>query len=754
MSTTLHATHLCRRRRRFTLLGAWPCSQARRRADAAHAHQTHTSSARLIARVTRPWSSGSSSACWAAASKGSARCSCCSACPIARRCRTSSAPAGRPRPRALRRRQRLLPLRGRRGPQRRRRQRGVGRALPREAQQAGSVAVVRGGAQAESPRSGRRTGHGAHVADDNPPMASRSPSRRCGQSQRRRRPRAAGGVSLDDRKRPDATTDIDKALTINPNHLEARRPRGRSPGSRRARRLEAAIAAVLKINPLYGEVHRDRRRVAARSTASTRPRFLREAVALDPDNCRRLADLGLHLLRTGDEAEARKALDTAVPRRSVRHGHLQPVEPAGHARQVRDDPRGDLVDPAARRGGGHAPYLRPLAEEALAELSKRWNFTPTGPILVEVFPRHDDFAVRTMGLPGMIGALGACFGRVVTMDSPKARPPGDLQLGATLWHELAHVITLQMSGNQRCRAGSPRASRCSRRRAPARTGAARWRSLRQARMGGGAAAADLNRGFSNPRDHHAGVLGGVGAGRAPRGDASASRRCAQLVRVVRRGPRHRRGDPAGAEGADSTTCRRPSTATSRAVRGAARGARRARGLDRDCRSRAADLCRPPTPAASASRWCSARRSRPGDLDGRAAARARGQAGARLPRARPAPGALVTRRSGRSDKAAREPGADARSTTTPPRSRAAAGRAARGPEDAAARAAALPAWSRSIRSMPPPTPPSAAWRSPRRRARGARALQARSMPGLRTRPALTSTGRGAREEASATRPSGT
>jgi tetratricopeptide (TPR) repeat protein len=56
--------------------------------------------------------------------------------------------------------------------------------------------------------------------------------------------------------------------------------------------------------------------------------------------------------------------------------------------------------------------------------------------------------VRTVGLPGMIGALGACFGRVVTMDSPKARPPGEFQWEATLWHELAHVVTLQMS-NQR-----------------------------------------------------------------------------------------------------------------------------------------------------------------------------------------------------------------------------------------------------------------------------------------------------------------
>jgi hypothetical protein len=48
----------------------------------------------------------------------------------------------------------------------------------------------------------------------------------------------------------------------------------------------------------------------------------------------------------------------------------------------------------------------------------------------------------------MIGALGACFGRVVTLDSPRARKPGDFSWQETLWHEMAHVITLQMSKNR------------------------------------------------------------------------------------------------------------------------------------------------------------------------------------------------------------------------------------------------------------------------------------------------------------------
>ena len=45
-------------------------------------------------------------------------------------------------------------------------------------------------------------------------------------------------------------------------------------------------------------------------------------------------------------------------------------------------------------------YAMPLAQEALKTLSARYGFTPTGPILIEIFPKHDDFAVRNLGLPG------------------------------------------------------------------------------------------------------------------------------------------------------------------------------------------------------------------------------------------------------------------------------------------------------------------------------------------------------------------
>ena len=142
----------------------------------------------------------------------------------------------------------------------------------------------------------------------------------------------------------------------------------------------------------------------------------------------------------------------------------------------------------------------PLAKEALAALSKRYQFTPKGPLLIEMFPKHDDFAVRTIGLPGMIGALGACFGRVVTLDSPRARTPGEFNWGETLWHELAHVITLQMSGNRVPRWLTEGISVYEERRARPEWGKESDVSFAQALADGKAIKLDvLNEAFSDPK---------------------------------------------------------------------------------------------------------------------------------------------------------------------------------------------------------------------------------------------------------------
>ena len=71
----------------------------------------------------------------------------------------------------------------------------------------------------------------------------------------------------------------------------------------------------------------------------------------------------------------------------------------------------------------------------------------SGPVQVEVYPDHEDFAVRTTGMPGL-GALGVTFGQVIAMDSPSARKPGDFNWGSTLWHEMSHVFILTATNHR------------------------------------------------------------------------------------------------------------------------------------------------------------------------------------------------------------------------------------------------------------------------------------------------------------------
>ena len=258
-------------------------------------------------------------------------------------------------------------------------------------------------------------------------------------------------LALDDRERDRARESIKKALAVNPNSLEARS-------------LDAAIARledkaaefdrlaqdVLKINPGYGEVYRVAGDHLARNYRFDEAvTLVRRALTLDADNTRAYSDLGTHLLRTGDEPGARVALERAFKGDAFDQTTFNQLDLLDTIDKFVTITDGDIImrlDPA--EVGVMREYAMPLAKEALGTLQKLYDFKVTGPILIEMFPKHDQFAVRTIGLPGFIGALGACFGRVVTLDSPNAREPGEFHWGETLWHEIAHVITLQLSKNR------------------------------------------------------------------------------------------------------------------------------------------------------------------------------------------------------------------------------------------------------------------------------------------------------------------
>ncbi|HEV2983206.1 MAG TPA: tetratricopeptide repeat protein [Vicinamibacterales bacterium] len=259
------------------------------------------------------------------------------------------------------------------------------------------------------------------------------------------------GQAADAGHQDEAHQALQKALAVNPSSLDAHAlVAALAYVQDRPQEFEAEAEKTLAIAPTYGDVYRTAGDLAAHNYRFDEAVTLtRRALSLDGKNPRALADLGTHLLRTGDEPGARTALEAAFeidPYNLVTLNLLRMMDTLDKFVTVRD---GDLV---MRLHKDEAPVLQEyalsLSHQALNTLAARYEFTPRGPILVEIFPKHDDFAVRNVGLPGLIGALGICFGRVVTMDSPRARPPGEFQWEATLWHELAHVITLQMSNER------------------------------------------------------------------------------------------------------------------------------------------------------------------------------------------------------------------------------------------------------------------------------------------------------------------
>jgi len=258
-------------------------------------------------------------------------------------------------------------------------------------------------------------------------------------------------TALDSDRVGDARAALDRALTVNPEDPAVHALLGAiALVDGRKADFDAELARIYAVNPANGDGYR-----VAASYAASNYRFddavalARQAAALEPDNARAWADLGMHLLRIGSEQEARRALETAFrsdPYDVVTYNLLQMLDTLDRFETITTSHA--IIRTHADEGPVMRQYAVQIVDQAIAAYSKRYQVTPSSPIIVEIFPKHDDFAVRNLGLPGMIGALGACFGRVVTLDSPRARPPGSFNWQATLWHELAHVFTLQLS-NQR-----------------------------------------------------------------------------------------------------------------------------------------------------------------------------------------------------------------------------------------------------------------------------------------------------------------
>ena len=251
--------------------------------------------------------------------------------------------------------------------------------------------------------------------------------------------------ALEEYNEKGAIEQADKALAISPEALNALIVRATvewlndKPGTEWIAKLE-------KVNPNYGEGYA----IAAHMFIINRRyeegiALYRKALAMNPDLFPAKIELGVNLMRLGEEVEARQLLEESF------HANWG-IAQVKNTLKLMDSyknfvtfKKGMLILRVHKK---EADLLRPYFEAELERASnvfeKKYQIKLTKPVQLEVYPDHEDFAVRTMGLPGL-GALGVTFGNIVAMDSPSGRKPGTFHWASTLWHELSHVYALAVT---------------------------------------------------------------------------------------------------------------------------------------------------------------------------------------------------------------------------------------------------------------------------------------------------------------------
>ena len=211
-------------------------------------------------------------------------------------------------------------------------------------------------------------------------------------------------------------------------------------------KFEKLQQRVLKINPNDGDLFETLGDLANRNRLlEEAAEFYREALQRNPRQESARASLGIALLRLGEEEEGKRILEVAYANDPFNIWTVNTLRLLdSFDRFVRFETPHFRIKLHEKEAVALKPYVEELAERSLKTLEQKYNHQVSGKYVFEMYPDHDDFAVRTMGLPGL-GALGATFGRIVAMDSPSARPRGEFHWGSTLWHELAHVVTLSLS---------------------------------------------------------------------------------------------------------------------------------------------------------------------------------------------------------------------------------------------------------------------------------------------------------------------
>ena len=249
-------------------------------------------------------------------------------------------------------------------------------------------------------------------------------------------------LALEDSDPTQAAAEADAALKTSADALDALAVHAgielladRSP--------EPWLGKMTAINPTYGKGYA---LVAHHLILSGRyvdgVAYYRKAIAADPQLWSARSELGINLMRLGLDAEARQQLQRCYEndyRNGATVNSLRLLDSYRNFVVLKDDTT--IVKLHKKESDLLYPYFVSELKRDIAAYEQKYHMKLSGPVQVEVYPDHEDFAVRTLGMPGL-GALGVTFGNVVAMDSPSGRKPGDFHWASTLRHELSHVFIL------------------------------------------------------------------------------------------------------------------------------------------------------------------------------------------------------------------------------------------------------------------------------------------------------------------------
>jgi cellulose synthase operon protein C len=258
----------------------------------------------------------------------------------------------------------------------------------------------------------------------------------------------AANLALENADTEHATAQADQALSLSPDALDAMAIHAaielladRSP--------EEWLNKMRTVNPGFAEGYT---RVGHYLELNYRFEdaidYYRKAIDADPSYWPARSQLGVGLMRLGQEDEPFKQLEMCYNngyRDAQTVNSLRLLD--SYKNFVTYKENGTILRLNKSEADLLHPYYAAELQRIIAAYNAKYKMKLTGPVQVEVYPNHEDFAVRTMGMPGL-GALGVTFGQVVAMDSPSARKPGDFNWGSTLWHEMSHVYVLTATNHR------------------------------------------------------------------------------------------------------------------------------------------------------------------------------------------------------------------------------------------------------------------------------------------------------------------